>query len=290
LDPVVLIVIAVIVATLAFSWWKQLSYSILVSVACVAVFIAELVPLPGGTGYVVDELLFMPGDLRNPGMLYTVLTSMYAHAGLTHLLFNVIGVILIGMVLEQRIGTRPYILLYLLTGLAGTLTFAAFHFDEPLIGVLGASGAISGVLGAFARLFPNERMSLFIMFIPLPPMPIWVVVAVFLGLQMLYSFGSMNIAWEAHLGGLVAGLLLAPVVVKMPMFRRAKRTVSRSSLRRLAVTPELRSILGRIEHEDLPEVRSAWVEKFLSEARCPYCGSRLKPTKESIMCEKGHLL
>lgn len=290
MEPIVLVVFAAIAATLAYSWWKQMSFSILVSVACIVVFILEFVPLETSSGLAVDEILFMPGDLTDPGRLYTVITSMYAHGSLMHLLFNVLGLILIGMVLEQRIGTRPYITIYLLTGIAGTLMFAGFHWDEPFIGVLGASGAISGVLGAFARLYPNERMSMFVMFVPLPPMPIWMIVTVFVGMQFLYSLGSTNIAWEAHLGGLIAGLILAPMVVKMPLYKRAKRTVSHSSLRRLAVTPELKAILRRIEQEDVPDVRSAWIEKFMSEARCPHCGSRLRPTKESIMCEKGHLL
>ncbi len=290
MDPIVLVVIAAIVATLAYSWWKQLSFSILVSVACIIAFIAEVAPLETTSLPVVDQLMFMPGDLTDPERLYTLLTSMYAHGGIAHLLFNVLALILIGMVLEQRIGTKPYIVIYMLAGLAGTLTFAAVHWNDPLIGVLGASGAISGVLGAFARLFPNERMSLFIMFIPLPPLPIWMIVVGFVGLQFVFAFGSTNIAWEAHLGGLLAGLALAPLIVKMPLHKRVKRMISQSSLRKLAVTPELKAMLRRIEQEDLPDVRSAWIEKFLSESRCPHCGSRLKPTKESVMCEKGHII
>ncbi len=66
--------------------------------------------------------------------------------------------------------------------------------------------------------------------------------------------------------------------------------VSQSALRRLATTPELKAMLRRIEDEEIADVRSAWVEQFLSQARCPTCGSRLRVTKESVLCEKGHLL
>lgn len=290
MDPIVLAVIAAIAITLAYSWWKQLSYSILVSVACIFTFIAMFIPDTSTPGLVMDELAFMPDDLTDPSRLYTVLTSMYTHGSITHLFFNILGLMLIGMVFEQRIGSRPYILIYLISGLAGTMTFAALNWNNPFIGVVGASGAISGVLGAFARLYPNERMSMFIMFIPLPPMPIWMIAIGFIGLQFLFAFGSTGIAWEAHLGGLLAGLAIAPVLVKMPLRKRVKRMISQSSLRKLAVTPELKNILRRIEEEDLPDVRSAWIEQFLSNAKCPHCGSRLKATKETVMCEKGHLI
>ena len=129
-----------------------------------------------------------------------------------------------------------------------------------------------------------------IMVFPLPPMPIWVIVGIFVLIQMFLIPISSNIAFEAHLGGLAAGILLAPLVVKMPLHKRVKRMASLSSIRKMATTPELKSILRRIEDEELPDVKSAWIEDFLSKARCPYCGSPLRATKEAIVCEKGHLI
>jgi hypothetical protein len=156
--------------------------------------------------------------------------------------------------------------------------------------VVGASGAISGVLGGFARLYPRERLSMIIMVIPLPPMPIWIIVGIFVFIQILLSGTSTDIAFEAHLGGLAAGILLAPLVVKMPLHKRVKRMISLSSIRGLATTPELKSILRRIEDEELPDIKSAWIENFLSKARCPHCGSPLRATKEAVVCEKGHII
>jgi len=89
---------------------------------------------------------------------------------------------------------------------------------------------------------------------------------------------------------LAAGVLLAPFIKKIPMDDRAKRMISPASLRRLATTPELESLLQRIEKEEVPDVKSAWIEHFLSKAKCPHCGSPLKATKEAIVCEKGHLI
>ena len=160
-----------------------------------------------------------------------------------------------------------------------------------MIPVLGASGAISGVLGAFARLYPKEKMSMFIMFVPLPPLPIWVIVGIFVLIQLLLIPTSSQIAYEAHLGGLAAGILLAPALLRLPLSKRVKRAaISLSTLRRLATTPELKTVLRRIEEESVPDVRSAWIEHFVSMVRCPHCGSPLKASRNGLMCEKGHLL
>ncbi len=289
MDLAIIAIILAIAATAAYSAWKQLLYSVFASIACVFAFIVMALVIESEDPYFDYELAFAPMDLYTADRVYTVLTSMFAHGGLFHLLFNVLGLIFIGMLFEQRIGTRPFMLLYFLCGLAGTLAFAIVHWGEVAY-VLGASGAISGILGGFARMFPNERMSMFVMFFPLPPLPIWVIVVIFVFLQILLIPGYSGIAWEAHLGGLAAGILLTPVVVKVPLHKRVKRMVSLSALRKLATTQELKTILRRIEDEEVPDVRSAWIEHYLIRARCPYCGSRLKVTSEAVVCEKGHLI
>jgi membrane associated rhomboid family serine protease len=286
-------IIVMIVASTLYSYYKQVSFSIVVSVVCIASF--ALLLLSAGLEYygrseAMHQLAFTPQDLADPGRLYTVLTTMYTHADFFHLLFNVLGIAFIGMAFEQRIGTRPYILLFFITGLCGTLAFAGLNWGDEFAAVVGASGAISGVLGAFARMFPHERMSMIVMFFPLPPMPMWIIVAGYLGLQFLLLSGTTNIAVEAHLGGLAAGLLLAPLIVRLPLHKRVRRMVSQSALKRLATTPELKSIMRRIEDEEIPDVRSVWVEHFLSRAKCPQCGARLKARKEGVVCEKGHML
>ena len=286
-------ILVMIFATALYSYYRQISFSVVASVACVATFVMVLASA-GSTYHTYSEtfyqLKFMPGDLMDASRSYTLLTSMYSHVDLFHLLFNVLGLIFIGMAFEQRVGTRPYMIIYFIAGACGTLAFAAFNWNHPLVAVVGASGAISGVLGAFARMFPHERMSMFIMFVPLPPMPLWVIVVAYLGLQLVFLSGATNIAVEAHLGGLVAGILVAPFVAKLPLHRRVRRMVSRSALRRLATTPELKEIMRKIDEEEIADVRSAWVEHYISLARCPSCGARIKVRKDGVMCERGHLL
>jgi membrane associated rhomboid family serine protease len=291
MEPWVLLVIGATIAATLYAAWKQFSFSIVASAICVFTYIVMSVAGQNNWYAAEDMIAFSPVDLTDPARIYTVLTSMFAHANLVHLMFNVLGLIFIGMVFEQRVGPRPFILLFFLSGLAGTLVFAGIHWNDGMFFVLGASGAISGVLGAFARLYPKEKMSMFIMFVPLPPLPIWVIVGIFVLIQLLLIPTSSQIAYEAHLGGLAAGILLAPALVKLPLSKRVKRAAtSVGTLRRLATTPELKTVLRRIEEESVPDVRSAWIEHFVSVARCPHCGSHLKASRGELMCEKGHLL
>jgi membrane associated rhomboid family serine protease len=282
----VLAILAAIVVGSAYGWIKQNSFSVITCAICVGVFAVELLVDANSATSALDEVAFMPGDLGDPPRLYTVLTSMYSHVSLEHILFNLLALIFIGVYFEQSIGTRPYIVIYFLTGLVGTLVFAAVNWGTPGLGAVGASGAISGILGAAARLYPNQRISLMAVI----PMPLWVFAVVFLGIQLLIAFSSSSISWEAHVGGLASGFLIAPIIVRTPLHRRVKRMISLSALRKLATTPELKTMLRRIEEEEVPAVKSAWIEHFLSKATCPYCGSRLKATREAIVCQKGHML
>ena len=161
------------------------------------------------------------------------------------------------------------------------------NWNETVI-VVGASGAVSGIMGAFVRLYPNVRMSFLL--VPQMSFPAWSIVVLLLLMQLIWLASDMNIAVEAHLGGLIMGMLLARVIVKVPLHRRVKKMISQSALQKLATTPELKTIMRRIEDEEIPDIRSAWIEHFLANARCPHCGSGLKTTKDGVFCEKGHLL
>lgn len=285
MDAWLVAILVIVVCTTAYSVYRQFNFSLVVSGALVATSVLAWVATDS-----LYEVAFMPGDLTEPSRAYTVLTSMYAHAHVFHLLLNIIGIAFIGSILETRIGTRPFVLLYFMTGVCGTLAFAAVNWNEPFTAAVGASGAISGVLGGLARLYPKERFSMILGFFPLPPMPMWVVVALFVLMQMVFLSGQTNIAWEAHLGGLAGGLVLAPLVVRVPLHRRVQRMVSKSALKKMATTPELKAIMRRIEDEEIPDVRSAWIEHYLARAKCPYCGAPIIVSRGTIRCKRGHML
>ncbi|MCU0851937.1 MAG: rhomboid family intramembrane serine protease [Thermoplasmata archaeon] len=292
MELLVIVALLIIAGSLLYAAWKQMSMSVVTAIACVAIFAMVVLDDPdfldyGPNSYLFYDLAFTSSDLTDPSYIYTPLTSMYTHASFMHLFINILVLVLMGIVLEQRIGTRHFMVLYLLAGLAGTLLFAALNYGDEFVYVVGASGAISGILGGFGRLYPSDK----IMILLLPPMPAWIAVIVFFVLQIILIPVSSGIAYEAHLGGLAAGVVLAPLVLKLPLTRKkVKPRATLSSLRKLATTSELVAMLNKIEQESVPDVRNAWTDHFLAKAKCPHCGSAVRLDGSSIMCEKGHLL
>ena len=133
---------------------------------------------------------------------WTVISSIFAHAGVTHLIFNMIGMYLWGSYLQSVIGEKRLIRVFFAGGLLGSVFSAlVYSISKPTVYVLGASGAIFAIAATLAMLRPNMR----VMMIPIPiPMQLWK--AVF-GFMLILSF-IPGTAWPGHLGGLVAGALM----------------------------------------------------------------------------------
>ncbi|MBN1544105.1 rhomboid family intramembrane serine protease [Candidatus Woesearchaeota archaeon] len=150
------------------------------------------------------SLMLVSGDvLVRP---WIVVTSMFLHGGGTHLLFNMYALLLFGTLIEQRIGTKRFLLLYFISGILAGFGFAAFQ--EVVIGAsgsaVGASGAIMGVLGMTIILLPDLRVLLFF-FIPMSMRTAGVIFAL-VDLLGIFGIGIPGIANVAHLVGLAVGL------------------------------------------------------------------------------------
>ncbi|WP_221361583.1 rhomboid family intramembrane serine protease [Streptomyces beigongshangae] len=163
----------------------------------------------GGPGCVVGP----PGYDKSPRL--SVLTAMFLHGGWAHLLGNMLFLLIFGNNIEDRLGHVRYLLFYVICGYAAAYGFALVNADsgEPLI---GASGAIAGVLGAYLVLYPRARVWVlvpFLIFLPLR-LPAWIVLGFWFGLQAVYSSGTGvsqvgTVAYVAHVVGFLAGMLLA---------------------------------------------------------------------------------
>ncbi len=132
---------------------------------------------------------------------WTWVTSLFLHGSITHLFFNALAIAMFAPLLEQRFGTKRFLINYFAAGLLGNLFF---YLASPssLVPGLGASGAIFGVLGAMALLEPN--MMIFMSFIP---MPMWLATIVWALLELTGALGPADsIGHVAHLGGLAFGL------------------------------------------------------------------------------------
>lgn len=158
----------------------------------------------------------------------TLITSMFMHGGLAHLLGNMMYLWIFGDNVEDALGHVKYLFFYLLCGLLASLSqvFSTVFFGQNLlIPSLGASGAISGMLGAYLRLYPGKDVHLWI-FLFIISVPAFIAVGVWFAFQVVNGFGALGgreaggVAYAAHIGGFVAGLLLIGVFAKQFITRR----------------------------------------------------------------------
>ncbi|MFC1412476.1 rhomboid family intramembrane serine protease [Streptacidiphilus sp. N1-12] len=147
----------------------------------------------------------------------SVLTAMFVHGGWLHLLGNMVFLYVFGAMVEERMGRLRYLLAYLGLGYLATYGYALFaeHGDNGTQTLVGASGAIAGVLGAYLCLYPRARVTSllpFLLFLPLR-FPAWVVLGVWFGIQWASvgapSAAVTGVAYTAHLIGFAGGFLFA---------------------------------------------------------------------------------
>ena len=167
----------------------------LTGIACVAFLMQNIIP--GFTGSITLVSAFV---WQRP---WTLLTSIFAHANIVHILFNGYALALFGSILEEKVGTFRFITVFLLAGLASG--FASTFFYGA---VLGASGAIFGILGALAVLEPF--MTVFVYYIPLPMFVaafIWAALDALGFVTGVQAGGLGNVANAGHIAGLATGIL-----------------------------------------------------------------------------------
>ncbi len=159
------------------------------------------------------------GEAAGVPALLTLLTSMFLHGGLFHLLGNMLYLWIFGNNIEDRLGPARFVLFYLACGVAASLTHVLVQ-PGSRVPVIGASGAIAGILGAYVMLFPGARVKTFVFlvfYIDVVPIPAAIVLGLWFVAQILNIGMGGGVAWFAHIGGFVAGvLLIRPALGKGP--------------------------------------------------------------------------
>jgi membrane associated rhomboid family serine protease len=147
-------------------------------------------------------------------------SATFMHGGWLHIIFNMWTLLIFGSTLEGRLGSLQFLIFYLCCAVISTYAHGYFNADSQ-VPVIGASGAIAGVIGAYAVRFPTARITLLVPIIIIPlifTVPAVVFAVVWFGIQVLQgawetlspSMGG-GIAWWAHIGGFVSGLVLLPI-------------------------------------------------------------------------------
>lgn len=252
---------------------------------------------------------------------YTIFTSMFVHADFLHIGGNMLIFFFMGIPFEQRIGWKKFVMIYFITGVCAALTQSIINIMSPAnlpsteaglqllmnggaIPLVGASGAIFGIIGAFAYSYPRDEVVL--------PVPVGIVlimkikviyaVIIFALMETFFTFwrGGLDFtAHYAHFGGLLSGFIIAAILIRKKTHTKEGKTIyfeqyqeseplelDFTSLEKLAYTPKLREILDRIRAETVPQVQSIWLGHFLEKTNCPQCQSSLKHSDGKIMCSQ----
>ncbi len=202
--------------------------------------VAPWVLVPGARSYddVIYTLGMIPAKVIDGDALYTILTAMFLHGGLAHLMGNMLYLYIFGDNIEAVMGNLRYLMFYLASGI-GAVVFhlASIAFMPPqalansilaqgvnpwLIPAVGASGAISGVLGAYMLLFPSSRVRvvtfwawipLFLEFPAFVYITLWFIYQLIMGLSVSLAGVHAGVAFWAHIGGFLTGMALVPFLV-----------------------------------------------------------------------------
>jgi len=215
-----------------------------IMVACIGIYLYQF-PMPEQTmlqflysyGMVPAELFGVDQpsghvyNIAGPPEPVTILTSMFLHAGFLHLAGNMLYLWIFGDNIEAAMGWFRFIIFYLVCGFAAAMA-QAISAPGSAVPMVGASGAISGVLGAYLLLYPRASVRVLIFFIPfiqIVRIPAMVVLGLYAVMQILFAVYSPpsegGVAFWAHVGGFVAGMALIPFMKHrhIPMFQSRLR-------------------------------------------------------------------
>lgn len=189
----------------------------------VAIFLTYTVVLSGNgsLGAFYDQWALTPSHITSGQDFETLITSLFLHGGFMHLAGNMLFLWIFGDNMEDEMGHIPFLLFYLLSGIGAGLIHV-MAAPGSVVPTVGASGAIAGVMGGYLLMFPKARVDILlilIVFFKVFPIPAWVMLGVWLGMQFLGSASADpdtgGIAYWAHTGGFAVGLILTiPIWLK----------------------------------------------------------------------------
>lgn len=164
--------------------------------------------------FYIQKYGFIPKEIEGGRRIYSFVSSLFIHASISHLIGNLWFLWIFGDNVEARIGKIKFLILYFLSGLGSLILFSLTTSDKT-IPVVGASGAISGILGAYLILFPRNRIRALV-----PGFYFYQIVSIpalfYIGIWFLYQFLYMSVdpfvAYWGHIGGFLTGILLIKIL------------------------------------------------------------------------------
>lgn len=230
-------------------------------IANVAVFVAANVMQlfnPGQLAFVPAEVLIRP---------WTLFSYQFVHGSFGHIAFNMLALYFLGPRVEERLGARRFLMLYLVSGMTGGLLSIPFM---PYALIVGASGSIYGVLLAFAWFWPRERLYIW----GVLPVEAWLLVAGFTVLSLVSGFGGLDggTAHFAHLGGFLGGGLYLFYLDRASPARKFKARATPVGERAAPSSDDLKR-WSAIDRDRLHEVNRDELDRVMAKVRVHGAGS-----------------
>ena len=170
-----------------------------------AIFLVQVV---NNFGWISDQFALVPAQILSGRSLWTLITSMFLHAGILHLAGNAYYLYVFGDNVEDYLGSRIFLALYFASGLAGAILQVATQGD-PQVPIVGASAGVAGVMAAYLVIFPRVKIYQMFRIVRFRVRVVWFILF-WIGWNIVGAFvGGGNVAWMAHIGGFLAGALFA---------------------------------------------------------------------------------
>ena len=213
--------------------------------------------------------------------LISIITAMFMHGGSMHILMNMLVLILLGVPFEERIGSSSFLLIYFISGILGSLItgLVSVYNQEGLDTLnIGASGAVFGIMGGFALLYPRDEIPMLLGPIFLHKVPVILATIVFVAMETLYV--GMNtqdgIGHGTHMASFIAGVFLSPLFPKKSIVEKESINFDIDYLTKLYENSKKGEYeLDMLRSADEPELQSAWLETFLEKQTCLECSNNL---------------
>ena len=222
--------------------------------------------------------------------LISIITAMFMHGGSMHILMNMLVLILLGVPFEERVGSRTFFLIYFISGILGSLItgLVSVYNQEGLDTLnIGASGAVFGIMGGFALLYPRDEIPMLLGPIFLHRVPVILATIVFVAMETLYV--GMNtqdgIGHGTHMASFIAGVFLSPLFPKKSIVEKESINFDMDYLTKLYENSKKGEYeLDMLKSADEPELQSAWLGTFFEKQTCIECENKLNSKGICSIC------
>ncbi|MBB3228026.1 membrane associated rhomboid family serine protease [Luteibacter sp. Sphag1AF] len=198
--------------------------TLVVVIACVACFVALALSPPDQRLSVMRNWGAVPANIFSAGTpllqqlsdpaLLRLVTALFIHGGWLHLVSNLLFLVIFSLPAERRLGSPRFLFLFLLGGVVANLIGAISLTGAPVV-IIGCSGAVSAVVGAYVALFPRERLGLVVplgLYLEFVRVPAFLLIGIWALVQLLFSYAGPRygaVVWWTHIGGFVFGVVFA---------------------------------------------------------------------------------